>query len=258
MAFLKQASDVGPDKRTGFTYKGEEIVLAKIRGRPKGGLVAKGIQKGMFPDEKKVEAASIYAVTGSVHKASELTGVPLHTIKSWRQTDEFKALLNEVWTENNEKIDARFTAIIEKSLEAIIDRLDNGDHRLTAKGTVVRVPIGAKELSLVQAINVDKRQLLRGLPTSRTDAADQGTGKAVDRLERLAETFENLARLGRKPEVIDVSDAEIINYAESKRLGDGGGGIIVSTPEGHQEGQIQGRTEWRAAETTSETTDKSA
>lgn len=218
--------------------------------------MAKGIQKGMFPDEKKLEAASIYAVTGSVHKAAELTGVPLHTIKYWRQTDEFKALLNEVWTENNEKIDARFTAIIEKSLEAIIDRLDNGDHRLTAKGTVVRVPIGAKELSLVQAINVDKRQLLRGLPTSRSENAEAGTTKTVDRLEKLAETFENLARIGRRPTVVDVSDAEVIEHAESKRVGDGGGGIIFPETEGHQNNQIQGREEWRAAETTSETTDK--
>lgn len=201
-------------KNTGFTFRGSEIYLCKQPGTPRKGLVAKGIQKGMFPEEKKIEAATIYAATGSLQRAAELSGVPVTVVRGWRQTDEFQALLKEVWTENNEKIDAKFTAIIEKSLDAIVDRLDNGDFFVRRDGQLARKPISAKELSLVQAINVDKRQLLRGLPTSRSESTGQVEDKTVSRLEKLAETFENLARFGRKPKTIEVVDAEVVEIED--------------------------------------------
>ena len=200
--------------KTGFTFRGQEIVLAKKRGRKRTGLVAKGIEKGMFPEEHKVEAASVYAVTGSLQRTSELTGVPERTLQSWRQTEWFQNLLREIWAENNEKIDAKFTAIIEKSLDQVIDRLDNGDYHVTRDGKLVRKPISAKELSLVQAINVDKRQLLRGLPTSRSEAGQSGAEKTVSRLEKLAETFEQLAKHGRRPKTLEVTDAEVVEIED--------------------------------------------
>lgn len=269
MAFLRNSPRSAVSKRTGYTYKGQEIVLTKTAGPPKRGLVAKGILKGMFPDEKKIEAATIYAVTGSLQRTFELTKVPLKVLQQWRAQDDFKALLREVWEENNEKIDSQFTAIIEKSLNAIVDRLDHGDFKMSPRGTVERVPISAKDLSVIQAIQVDKRQLLRGLPTSRSDSGASASEKTVHRLEQLAETFENLARLGRKPRVLDITEAEVIQIedksAEGEGLGPNGAGVVISASEGYPENQIQGREEplerseeCRAAEITSETTPKSA
>jgi hypothetical protein len=232
--------DILPDKRTDFTFRGKTILLMKQRGAPKKGLVAKGIQKGMFPDEKKVEAAAVYAATGSLQRTEQVTGVPMKQLRSWRATDEFKALLREVWEENNEKIDAKFTEIIEKSLDQVIDRVENGDFRLGKDGEPKRVPISAKDLSLVQAINVDKRQLLRGLPTSRSEAASAESDRTVGRLERLAETFEQLAKFGRKPKVIDVEDAILIeNHAESTTEQVNGGGTDVPPSEGHPENKFR-------------------
>lgn len=262
MAFAANVPTVSKNKRTGLTFRGKEIVLSKTAGAPKKGLVAKGIAKGMFPDEKKIEAATIYAVTGSLPRAAELSGVPIQTLRSWRAQEDFQALLREVWEENNEKIDAQYTDIIEKTLVQLLDRLNNGDHRISPLGAVVRVPISAKDLQGIQASTVDKRQLLRGLPTSRSESGVSVKETTVKRLEQLAETFESLARLGRKPRVIEVTEAEIIQIedksAEGQGLGASGDGIVISPTEGHQDNQIQGREECRAAETTSETTSKSA
>jgi hypothetical protein len=255
----KPNRQINGKQRTGFTFRGQNILLMKKQGTKVKGLVAKGIEKGMFPEEKKIEAATVYAVTGSLQRAAELSGVPIHTLRSWRSQDDFQKLLQEVWQENNEKIDAKFTAIIEKSLEAIIDRLDNGDFKVTPRGDIKRVPISAKELSLVQAINVDKRQLLRGLPTSRSDSAVGTEGKVVDRLEKLAETFENLARIGRKPKTYEITDAEVVTEsAKSTESGRDGAGDSISAEEGHTQGQIQDGEICPAAPTTAETTVKSA
>lgn len=226
-------NQVTKDKKTGFTFRGKEIVLSKQGGRPFTGLVKKGMEKGIYPEAKMIEAATIYAATGSLTRTAELTKVNETTIRAWRKTEAFQELLREIWAENNEKIDAKFTEIIEKSLDAVLDRLDHGDYHVTSRGELVRKPINAKELSLVQAINVDKRQLLRGLPTSRSESTESASEKTVNRLEKLAETFQNLARYGRQPRVLDVQEAEIVKIedqsAESAQLPADGAGDSVSS-----------------------------
>lgn len=238
----KPLKNVSDDRRTGYTFRGQNILLTKKQGKPLQGLAKKGLMKGMYPEEKKIEAATVYAATGSLQRASELTGVPIHTLRSWRSSEDFQALLKEVWTENNEKIDSKFTEIIEKSLDQIIDRLDSGDFHVSRNGELVRKPISAKELSLVQAINVDKRQLLRGLPTSRSDATAVGQEKQVSRLEKLAETFENLAKFGRQPKTYEITDVEPLKLekesVESLQSGENGAGELVSETEGREEGKV--------------------
>jgi hypothetical protein len=196
------------EKHTGFTFRGKEIVLQGAPGRPHTGLVRKGMEKGIFPDRKKLEVVGLYAALGKVKEVSELSKVPISQIYKWRKEPWFQDALKEIRIENNEKIDAKFTEIIEEALEQVTDRVRNGDYTQNAKGEVIRRPISAKDLSLVVAINVDKRELLRGEATSRVVTLGTGVEKTVDRLEKLAETFSNLAKYGRKK--VETIDAEII------------------------------------------------
>lgn len=202
---------VGDDKKTGLTFRGREITLSKKAGYPTG-LTKMGMEKGIYPEEKRIEAATVFAATGSFEKTAELTKVPEGTIRSWRKTDWFMALIDEVRNENNDAIDAKFNEIIDKALDSVIDRLDNGDFCIHPKtGELVRRPIGAKDLSLVQAINIDKRQLLRGLPTSRTESLG-----SPDKLEKLAEAFIKLASMKQEPKLLEgvVIDAIQIESSE--------------------------------------------
>lgn len=241
MAF--KGKDVDPEKKTGFTFRGQEIILSKTRGRPFSGLVKKGMEKGIYPEEKRIEAVTLYAATGNFVTVSELSGVPVPTLKSWRNSEWFQNLLKEIRTENNEKLDAKFTEIVESSLEQLSDRVKNGDYVVTKRGELVRKPISAKDLSLVAAINVDKRQLLRGEPTSRSESVDKPENEALKRLENLAETFENLARHGRNPKVLEVEDAicipspEGVDVREQTQDGEGVGGTHAEGQEASQEGK---------------------
>lgn len=205
---LNLSTDSPTDSKcTGFTFRGKEIVLQKAAGRPPQGLVRKGMERGIYPEKKKLEAVGLYAALGQVKKVAEIAKVPVHTIQNWRKQQWFQDCLREIREENNEKLDAKFTEIIEEALEQVTDRVRNGDFTQNAKGEVVRRPISAKDLSLVVAINYDKRALGRGDPTSRTEQTGNVTEKTVDRLEKLAETFENLAKHGRrKVEVIDIEE----------------------------------------------------
>lgn len=191
-------------KKTGFTFKGKEIVLSKTRGRPM--FEGKGIYG---PSEaKRIEAATLYAATGSVIKVADISGISVYTVREWRKQDWFQKLLNEVRNENDEKIDAKFTEIVDKALDLIIDRLKDGDYVLTKEGDLVRKPVGVRDLALTAAINIDKRQLLRGLPTSRTESISN-----QQQLEKLAEQFKQLATKGRKP--LEIQDVEFIEIKQN-------------------------------------------
>jgi hypothetical protein len=177
--------DLSPDKITGYTFKGEPILLQKQRGRPLTGGVPRAMAQGIFPQEKYVEAATLFAATGSVEKVYKLTGIPEKTLRSWIHQKAFKDLLNEIREENDEKIDSRYCEIIESALEGLKDRLEGGDYQLDKRtGDLNRVPVRARDLAATTATIVTQRQLIRGKPTSRTEQVGD-----IKRLEMLAEQF---------------------------------------------------------------------
>lgn len=209
------------NKKTGFTYKGKGIVLSKTQGRP----LTDHYKLGWYPDTKRIEVCTLYAVLGSVKKVSDLTDVSVDAIRKWRTEEWFKEMLEEIREENDEAIDAKFTSLVGKSLDQLDDRIDNGDHVVLRDGSVVRKPVGARDLALVTAINIDKRQLLRGKPTSRTESVT-----TEGRLANLAVQFAALAaKTAVKVPITNVESTEI----ETERLGDN-----PSDPERDSVGQV--------------------
>jgi transposase-like protein len=217
MAFQQNAPDADPSKITEVTYKGQRIILCKSRGNTFSPKEKLAMERGIFPEKKKVEAVILYCATGNFKLTAELSGISEHQLRSWRKTEWFQSLMREVREENNEKIDATMTEVIEGALEQLRDRIAHGDYTVLRDGTIMRKPVSAKDLSIVAAINTDKRQLLRGLPTNRTENVGQIEDKTVGRLEKLAETFENLARLGRQPRIIDAKVTEVTETVEDKQ-----------------------------------------
>lgn len=149
----------------------------------------------------------MYAVTGNKTLVESLTGVSREVIGRWAREEWFQQLLDAVRAENDHAIDVKQTQIVSKALDQIEDRVENGDFHVLKDGQVIRKPMGGKDLSLVTAINIDKRQLLRGKPTSRTETTN--VKSVEDKLEELATNFRRIAN--RQPvKELDVADAEII------------------------------------------------
>ena len=185
---LGDAKDVSPDKKTGFTFKGREIVLSKTRGAPTTGKE----KKGFYTDKKKVEALTIFAVTGNIAEVERLTGVTRHIFKKWQKEEWFADTLEDLRSENDHQFDAAFTSIIEKLIGAINDRVANGDHVVLRDGTIIRKPVSLRDVIGAMMITIDKRQLLRGKPTQRSESVT-----VENRLEKLVSHFETLAKKGR-------------------------------------------------------------
>lgn len=199
MAFI--GPDVKEDKKTGLTLGGKEIFLVKERGHPRTGLMdKKAIQTKEYDYAKRLEATSLYAATGSFALASEKSGVEEVIIRKWSREPWFVEILHDFRSENLSKLDAAFTEIIDQAAIQLKDRLENGDWFVTKTGKMVRKPVGIRDLAIVQAINVDKRQLIRGEPTSRPE---QTQGATIKVLETLAEKFTEIVNKKRAPVLIE-------------------------------------------------------
>lgn len=199
-------SVLGADAKTGFTYEGKEIVLSKTRGRPMNN--GKGIYG--LPDTKRIEVATLYAVMGTIKPVAELACVSENTVRTWRKEEWFIQLLEDIRNENNDKIDVKFTETIHKSLDLIGERLENGDSYLTKAGELVKVPVKIRDLALVAAINIDKRQILRNKPTKIVQEATP----VLDKLDKLAEAFTALANKKAIPPSEVIEDVEFTDISQ--------------------------------------------
>ena len=140
-----------------------------------------------WTEKKRIEVATAHVIGLKAPLIEAATGVPAQTIRHWRLQDWFRELVDELQREDDLEVDAKFTKILSKSLDTISDRLDNGDFQYDPRtGKFVRKQIPAKDATRIADVMFDKRNLLRGKPTSISGKQEQ----ISDRLLKLAVEFE--------------------------------------------------------------------
>ena len=176
--------DTPEDKLSGYKLDDKEIILAKKRGPG-----FKFNNPSYFNLEQKTDACALYCVYGDVDQVSELTGIDPKFIRQWKDEPWWSEIQKKVFVEQNEKLASRISGVLDRSLDHLVDRLDNGDYLWDVrKSKLVRKPVDTKVLSNLFNNLITRRQLIRGEPTSIT------TQVAVDdRLKLLAAQFEKFA-----------------------------------------------------------------
>lgn len=145
---------------------------------------------GTYTPEEKIGAVMAYMVTGTSRKASRICGVPEGTIRWWKARSLWwDSTMAECRRKKQDELDAMTTNVIHKAVEQIEDRVQNGNTRRNKDGEEVNTPMTAQELSMVVGILFDKRQLIRGDPTSRTETVSES-----ERLNELQNKFEQMAK----------------------------------------------------------------
>lgn len=171
---------------SGYFLDGQEISVTPRRGRP---LKAEHHNPSWFPQQTKIDACTLYCVYGDVDEVSKLTKVPVKYIRQWKEEPWWSEIQKKVFVEQNEKLGSRISTVLDKSLGEIEERLVNGDYLWDVrKSKLVRKPIDTKVLSNLFNNLVNRRQLIRGEPTSITNKVG-----VDDRLKFLAEQFEKFA-----------------------------------------------------------------
>lgn len=162
-----------------------------------------GKSDGYWPEKKKLELVTTYLTTGNLSLSAKMCNVPLETVKYWRYSQWWKDTVQSIQDEDTLALDSKLAKIVDKSLEAINDRLDKGDFIYdTKQGVVKRVPAKLRDVQRVTTDLIDRRAIIKKTqPHQKTD--DKST---EDRLLKLAESFAEFA-LGKKKEEKIVNEA---------------------------------------------------
>jgi hypothetical protein len=217
MAFVDKQT--GISKRSGYFYEGKEIALTKdkINNRKPKRLVS----KEYVPEAKRIEVATLFAVTRDFNQVSQLSGVSVKMLKNLSVEPWWDNIVSQVVREKNEELDAKLSTVIDKAVDVLSDRIQNGNVYVDRKTREhLRTPVNVKDTSIALDILFDKRQLIRGESTSNTKTVTYN-----DRLKTIRATFENL---GKK--AIDVTE-------ESKELA-GNATLVASIEEDNKDKPI--------------------
>ena len=166
-------------------------------------------EPGWWDKKKQLEAVTTYLATGSIAETSRIINVPYRTVQSWKLESEWwPKVVEEIQSGENQKIDKKMSRIIDKTLEKLVERIEDGDYMYDQKtGRMVKVPLKARDLERITSGLFDKRQLIRKQPTNiKADPSNQ-----ADRLLKLAEQFASFAAGKEKEEPKEIVDEYIVD-----------------------------------------------
>lgn len=152
--------------------------------------VVYGTVKQVHSDEKRVEAVNAFLIYGSMTKVSEITGIPVDTLRDWRKYRPWwKELEDVLKEEHNAGVAGELTSVVDKTIAAIHDRVKNGDFLYNPRtGEVTRVPVKASDLNKIAGTMIDKRLTLQKQPTKYSSSTDDKSG-LENKLDKLAKAF---------------------------------------------------------------------
>ena len=150
---------------------------------------------------EKMQACNYYVVKGGNSiSASKHTGIPAQTIRTWTKTQWWAEMVQEIRKRHQDRLDGKFTAVIDKLYDELIDRIDNGDEIWDSKsGQIIHRAMSGKDISMIMDKIIEKRALMRGEPTSRT--ANMSVDKKMEELQKKLEE-----RTKKQQEAIEESE----------------------------------------------------
>jgi hypothetical protein len=142
-------------------------------------------QGGIWDSKIKQKALKDYLKGDSLKIISREMNIPYPTLRQWQASEWWREAVKEEQETNNQLLDYQITGILHKSLEAVNDRLEEGEYVRDEKtGKIVRVPVKMRDANAAFNQLMEKRQLIRKLPTAITDNTSVNT-----QLKMLADQF---------------------------------------------------------------------
>lgn len=201
--------------------------LEKVRLR---NLKVKHERNKHWPIEKKIEVVSQFLVLGNLKLVAATTGVGYDLVRQWKIQPWWKELEAEIRQTQNIEMDTKLSKIVDKSLDAVMDRLENGDFIYDQKtGQIKRKPVNMRDVARVSVDILSKRELLRGNATERKETTQI---PITEQLKLLALEF---AKWQQK-EVVDVPMVEVVDVEiEMARHESVADEVLPSDPDTDQE-----------------------
>lgn len=165
-----------------------------------------------WPLEKKMEVVGMWLALGNMKEVSVATGVDYDLIRKWKGQPWWQELEAEFRLTENLSLDNKISAIVTKSLDAVVDRLENGDYIYDQKsGSVARRPAALRDVHRVSVDMLSKREQLR-----KEEREDTSTTLSVE--EQLKLLAIEMAKWNKKQtdsertiDLVEVEDAVYVD-----------------------------------------------
>ena len=151
----------------------------------------KGKGPGKWSDTQRIELVTTWLATGNLALSAATHGIPEITARVWKTQPWFNEVVTDIRSSENLQLDSKLKKVVDKSVEQLLDRVENGDFQFDQKtGSIIRKPISARDAAKVTTDMIDRRELLQGKKEQITDS----TRKVEDRLLKLAEEFSRFSK----------------------------------------------------------------
>jgi hypothetical protein len=196
----------------------------------------KHIPGKMYPVEKWVECVSQWLVVGNLKEVAAMTGVNYDLLRHWKGTAKWEEIEKEVRASQIMNLDTKLGKIVEKSLDAVLDRVENGDFIYDQKsGTIRRKPAALRDIHRVAVDTISKQDLVRKSLDNRDGVGKQSIEDHLKVLAtEMSKWFEKDAKAKKIIDLVEVEDAV---YEEREAgLQDGEPEVQFSPGECEEEG----------------------
>lgn len=147
-----------------------------------------------YTPEEKIQCCTLYFLCGNMRKVEKDTGIQWQQINDWRRNSTWwSELTAKLRREKQDELDASITNFLHEAQSQALDRIKNGDFKLTASGELKRIPMSGKDIALASSTFFDKRALIRGDATS--------ISKRTNPLENIKDKLEAFAKYTNATEI---------------------------------------------------------
>lgn len=189
-----------------------------------------------YTPDQKMQAVEHYIATGNLKLVSALTEIPYITIRQWKAKPWWRDYEKELDAGRRFKVNKKLSKIIDRGLEVMDDRLENGDFVFDqVKGEIVRRPVTLKDANSA-VTNLMQRQGV--LEQQNNQDYNQDTTKTIqEQLVLLAAEFAKFnGRSKAGAETIEFKDSHAIHEEREEGLQDGSEEIYLETECSEEEG----------------------
>ena len=180
-----------------------------IQARKSVARRAVGAKSCSWSDGQKLEAVTTYLMIGNLAATARILKIPEETMRHWRRSTWWVDIESELKTQDELQLSARLKKIVDKSIDAVEDRLEHGDFVYDQKtGQMRRKPVAMRDAHKVSMDLIDKRNLL--LNNNKTVQTDE---QMSDKLLKMMQQFAEFAqgKLDKNNIVEDVEIKEVPN-----------------------------------------------
>lgn len=120
--------------------------------------------------EQKLGAVLAYIITGTSRGVFLHTGIPAGTVRRWKHKAAWwPDAVSQMRKRKQDEVDSKLTGALDRIIDNLMDRVDNGDVVMNKDGGQERKPIAGRDLAIIMGVTFDKRALMRGDATSRVE-----------------------------------------------------------------------------------------